>query len=146
MSPGTQREITIAAAILLNSAGEMLVVRKKNTASFMQPGGKIDAGETPVQALCRELREEIAIDIGPEDVTFRGIFRETAANEPDTTVVAHVFSATLETAVRPLAEIAELVWLPLSGGGPDIALARLTEFEILPVARRIAGKLEGKAA
>lgn len=133
-----QREITVAAAILMDSSERMLVVRKKGSRYFMQPGGKIDAGETPVQALHRELLEEIAVGVEPEDMTFRGIFREQAANEPDTTVVAHVFSARIDASIRPQAEIEEALWLSLDGTKPDIDLAMLTENLLLPLAVRLA--------
>ena len=49
--------IRIAAALLIDPQGRTLLVRKRGTGAFMQPGGKIDAGETPVQigrASCRE--------------------------------------------------------------------------------------------
>lgn len=37
--------IRIVAALVLDGAGRMLVVRKAGTDAFMQPGGKPDAGE-----------------------------------------------------------------------------------------------------
>ncbi|WP_456681551.1 NUDIX domain-containing protein [Bradyrhizobium sp. USDA 3311] len=41
------------------SDGRVLLVRKKATESFMQPGGKIEIGEHPQDALRRELSEEL---------------------------------------------------------------------------------------
>jgi 8-oxo-dGTP diphosphatase len=130
-------EILIAVAVILNSRNEMLVVRKRGTQHFMQPGGKIDAGETPLDALQRELREEINLDVAALDAEFLGIFHEEAAHEPDTTVKAHAFAVKASTDIRAAAEIEEIHWLPLA----DISvlpLARLTEFEIVPQARKIS--------
>ena len=39
--------ITVAAAIILNSDQQLLVVRKKNTDCFMQVGGKLEPDEAP---------------------------------------------------------------------------------------------------
>ena len=39
--------IHIAAALLLNAQGQTLLVRKRGTTAFMQPGGKIEAQENP---------------------------------------------------------------------------------------------------
>ena len=41
MKKSTAKRITVAAAIILNEADELLVVRKKNTHVFMQVGGKL---------------------------------------------------------------------------------------------------------
>jgi 8-oxo-dGTP pyrophosphatase MutT (NUDIX family) len=45
--------------LVRNATGELLLVRKGGTEGFMLPVGKIEPGETPLQALARELREEL---------------------------------------------------------------------------------------
>ncbi|MCX8996674.1 NUDIX domain-containing protein [Rhizobiaceae bacterium BDR2-2] len=127
--------ITIAAAAFLDRDGRTLLVRKRGSPFFMQPGGKIDAGETPREALVRELREELDLEVDAGDFAYAGLFSEEAANEPDTMVKAHVFVSFRPVEARALAEIEEARWFPLQGE-PDAAFARLTENHILPLARR----------
>ena len=51
--------ITVAAAIIVNERQQLLLVRKQNTACFMQVGGKLEPNEAPEQTMLREIREEI---------------------------------------------------------------------------------------
>ncbi|MCZ7864354.1 NUDIX hydrolase [Agrobacterium salinitolerans] len=134
MSSEPKREILIAAAVLLNEHRQMLVVRKRGTTQFMQPGGKIDPGETPEQALHRELAEEIGLTLPKNAVRYEGVFREEAANEPGADVVAHAFTARLQAEVTPQAEIEEVRWLDLDRN-TGVTIARLTETQMLPLAR-----------
>jgi 8-oxo-dGTP pyrophosphatase MutT (NUDIX family) len=128
--------IVIAAAVLLNSRGYMLTVRKRGTAEFMQPGGKIDAGETPIAALARELDEEIGVAL-PIDVSDHGVFRAPAAHQPGRTVEAHVFAFRHDRPVRMASEIEELAWIdPKVPSG--LPLAALTRDFMLPLARNLA--------
>ncbi|MDR6354171.1 8-oxo-dGTP diphosphatase [Pseudomonas psychrotolerans] len=72
----------VAAAVLLNEQQQLLLVRKRGTSAFMQPGGKIDRGEQPLDALVRELYEELGLVIDPSDASFLGNYLAPAANEP----------------------------------------------------------------
>jgi 8-oxo-dGTP pyrophosphatase MutT (NUDIX family) len=76
----TLAPIRIAAAVISDRLGRILLVRKRDTRFFMQPGGKVDAAETPMMALIRELREELGCRV----VTAApwGVFSAPAANEP----------------------------------------------------------------
>ena len=50
------KTIHIVCAVILDSAGKMLLVRKRGTQIFIQPGGKLNPGETSTEALRRTLQ------------------------------------------------------------------------------------------
>jgi 8-oxo-dGTP pyrophosphatase MutT (NUDIX family) len=41
---------------------------RRHAGQWALPGGRLDAGETPVKAAVREVREELGLSLGPEDV------------------------------------------------------------------------------
>lgn len=133
-SAGSSRIIRIAAALLLNANGQTLLVRKRGTTAFMQPGGKIEAHELPVHALARELEEELDLQIDPAQATFLGQFSAPAANEPGFVVQAEIFQLTIDAQVTPAAEIEEVIWID-PATDPAIELAPLTQDVILPFYR-----------
>ena len=62
---GDGRRIVVAAAV--ENDGRLLAARRSAPASLAGgwelPGGKVEPGEDPAQALVRELREELALDV-----------------------------------------------------------------------------------
>ena len=129
--------IRIVAAVVLNGAGETLLVRKRGTAAFMQPGGKLAEGETSVRALEREIVEELGCGLDPASCRPLGRFSAPAANEPGWTVEAELFSARLSGEIRLDAEIEEAVWVD-PDGDPALELAPLTRHHALPLARELS--------
>ncbi|POM11559.1 DNA mismatch repair protein MutT [Pseudomonas sp. WP001] len=126
--------IRIAAAVLIDKEGQTLLVRKRGTLAFMQPGGKIDPGEQAVEALARELHEELNLHIDPAQALYLGQFSAPAANEPGFTVQAELFQLHIDVAVTPAAEIEEIRWIDPAGDG-GLQLAPLTRDLILPFYR-----------
>lgn len=108
----------------------MLVVRKRYTAHFMQPGGKLETDETPLETLARELKEELGCIL--VDADFCGVFSANAANEPGQIVEAALYRVRIEGAVELGAEIAELAWLDLHQP-TDLRLAPLTRDHVIQV-------------
>ncbi|WP_150645229.1 NUDIX hydrolase [Pseudomonas fluorescens] len=126
--------IRIAAALLIGPDGRTLLVRKRGTQAFMQPGGKIEAHEQALAALTRELEEELGLRIDPVQASYLGSFSAPAANEPGFVVQAELFQLNIDSSVAPAAEIEEVVWIdPATDGG--LVLAPLTRDLILPFYR-----------
>lgn len=127
------RVIRIVAAVVLDEGGRLLLVRKRGTSHFMLPGGKLAVGESPVEALARELEEELGCRLAGEPCPF-GSFSAPAANEPDHLVEAEIFVAALTGEVRACSEIDELTWQD-----PDsqaaFPLAPLARDHVLPLVR-----------
>ena len=121
----------IAAICLLDDAGRLLLVRKRGTRAFMLPGGKIEADETPLAALCRELGEELDLLLDGTEPVLLGRFHAPAANEADTWIDALVYRARLPHSVSPAAELEELRWQRLDQPPAD-DLAPLLRSHVLP--------------
>ena len=101
----------------------------------MQPGGKIEPDELPVNALVRELREELGMVIDPGAPVYLGCFSAPAANEPEALVVADLFELVVDVDPVPAGEIDEMIWI--SPESPkDLILAPLTRDVVLPRGRR----------
>ncbi|OKA28458.1 DNA mismatch repair protein MutT [Pseudomonas versuta] len=130
----TSKVIRIAAAVLIGPDGRTLLVRKRGTRAFMQAGGKIEAHEQPVNALARELEEELALNIDPASATYLGHFSAPAVNEPGFEVQAELFLLHIQQSVSPAAEIEEVQWIDPCGDG-GLELAPLTRDLILPFYR-----------
>lgn len=132
--------LTIATACLLDGADRVLVVRKRGTSVFMLPGGKLEAGETPRQALRRELHEELDLRMETSQLQSLGHFRSRAANEPGHWVDADVFMGRLAGEVQVQAEIEAFAWLELNTQQQD-HLAPLLREQVLPaLLRRLAAE------
>lgn len=133
--------LRIAAVCFVRSGSEgleVLAVRKRGTGSFMQPGGKLEPGESARACAVRELVEELDVALDEDDLELLGEFDAVAANEPDTCVAASVFLASAEALPRDVevrAEIAESVWCPVAAPPRGRRWAPLMTEHILPALR-----------
>jgi 8-oxo-dGTP diphosphatase len=61
--------VLVVACALVDADGRVLIAQRpqgKQLAGLWEfPGGKVEPGETPVEALVRELREELEIEVSP---------------------------------------------------------------------------------
>lgn len=124
--------IRIAAALLIGADGRTLLVRKRGTRAFMQPGGKIEPGEPAPQALARELEEELGLIVDPAQAVFLGEFTAPAANEPGFEVNCQLYEVRTDAQAVPAAEIEEVLWVDADSHA-GLQLAPLTRDLILPL-------------
>ena len=105
------QDIYKAAGIIIEDR-KLLFTRAKDMAFFIDPGGKIDDGETPVQALARELKEELDINVDEADLEYFGEYTAEAVNHKGRTVHMTAFMVKRwKGVIKPSAEIEELRWL-----------------------------------
>jgi 8-oxo-dGTP diphosphatase len=134
--------INIVAALIIDEAGRVLLVRKRGTNAFMQPGGKRDLGEDDITALSREIAEELGCGVVANSIRPLGAFDAVAANETGLRVQASLYRLEVTGKIVPGQEIDEAIWVD-PAAPPDIHLAPLTRDHVLPLAatQRISGNV-----
>ena len=127
--------LRIVAAVIRDPDGRWLLVRKRGTTTYMQPGGKLEPGESAADALVRELAEELGLRVEAAALGHVGRFTAAAANEPGHLVDADVFTVpSVAGPVDALAEIEEARWVaPHELDG--LPLAPLLREHLLPRTR-----------
>ena len=66
--PGEHRVVPCVGAVVHDAAGRLLLIQRGHAphrGSWSLPGGRIEAGESPEQAIVREVREETGLDVRP---------------------------------------------------------------------------------
>lgn len=90
--------------------GRVLLCRKKRgTSLLILPGGKREAGESSLECLARELREELGAvtAVSPE---LTGVYTHQAAGANKKMVRIELYRADLAGDAHAQSEIGELVW------------------------------------
>jgi uncharacterized protein (TIGR00730 family) len=125
--------IQVVAALVQDEARRVLLVRKKGTRAFMQPGGKLRDAESHLAALEREIGEELRCSVRPGSPVLLGTFTAPAANESGCLVEAVLYRVELAGEISAAAEIDEVLWLD-PGLHDEVELAPLTREKVLPLA------------
>jgi 8-oxo-dGTP diphosphatase len=124
-------DIYKAAGIVIQDR-KLLFARAKDMDFFIDPGGKIEPGETAKQALVRELKEELDIEVDEGDLEVFGEFTAEAANHKGKTVHMQAFVVKKwQGAIKPSAEVEELRWLT-SDVPNDIQVGSIFGGKVLP--------------
>ena len=115
------REI-LKVGLAVTDTDRLLVVRKKGTSSYILPGGKPENGEDDLQALAREIEEELGCQLNPATIVFLGCFSDAAADMVNTTVTVRLYTAQLVGDPSPQSEIENLKWFcPNAESGSSLA-------------------------
>lgn len=92
--------------------GRILSTRSRGKDVFYLPGGKREPGESDVQTLVREIREELTVAIVPGSAAHLGTFEAQAHGHAVGTLVRMTcYTADYRGTLAPDNEIAEVSWL-----------------------------------
>jgi len=113
--------IVVAAGVVIEEGRVLLTKRKAGThleGAWELPGGKVQPGEDPRQALARELREELGIDVRVGDIVEVTFHRYEEAQKA---VLLLFFEAVrLPTSLEPRAiDVAAFEWAGAEGLEPE---------------------------
>lgn len=90
---------------------KVLFALTKGQDAWFQPGGKREHGETDEQALIREIKEELSVDINPQTIEYYGTFEAQAYGKPEGVKVrVTCYSATYVGDIRPNNEIEKFAY------------------------------------
>ncbi len=89
---------------------EVLFARTKGQTLFYNVGGRVEPGETHEQALIRECKEEMSVDIIPGTLEFVHSFKGERLDKPGEFIEIHCYNAGYEGEPVPSSEIEELDW------------------------------------
>ena len=94
--------------------GKLLAVRSKGKELFYLPGGKRELGESDEQALLREIKEELAVDLVPSSIKYAQTFTAQADGKAaGVSVQLTCYFADYSGEMSPEAEIEELKFVDM---------------------------------
>lgn len=97
---------TMGAIALIEYDGRILALRQLHRRGLSLPGGLVDRGETPQQAVVREVHEETGLR-----VTSGGVYAVSVATRRRQLDVIFRIECTTEPVVRPASEATSFAWV-----------------------------------
>lgn len=98
------------ACLVAQQEEKLLLVRVRDNQHWYLPGGKVESGESPEQALQRELLEEIGVVVDPQSIRhLYTVVGPAYGQEGEVELIC--FFARWANKPRPYGEISEVDWL-----------------------------------
>ena len=121
----------VVAGLIVGDGGRILITQRRADQAlggkWEFPGGKVEPGEAPVDALVRELREEIGVTAGVGRI-WEVLFHAY----PDFDLVMLVYLCRIIDGSASAVEVADLAW---------VAADDLPAWDILPADRPLVDRL-----
>lgn len=90
---------------------KVLYARSRGADLFYNPGGKREGNESDEEALIREIREELSVELVPDTIRYLETFTAQAANKPEGVLVQiKCYGGDYQGVLNPANEIEEVAW------------------------------------
>lgn len=83
----------------------LLLTFSKNKKAWYLPGGKLDKNESSLEALVREIKEELSLELNSKELTFYTHISAPAYGEDNLQMEQDCFLYDLKTEIKPTNEI-----------------------------------------
>ncbi|MBC5774350.1 NUDIX domain-containing protein [Pontibacter sp. KCTC 32443] len=91
---------------------KILSTRSRGRTKYYIPGGKRESGESDMEALAREIKEELNIELIEDTVRFAGVFQAQADSHAEGIQVKMTcYKSSYKGTISPSGEIEEVIWL-----------------------------------
>lgn len=120
-------------AVIYNDSGEIFLMKSPKWKRWLIPGGKIEEGEDEKEALIREIKEEMGIELC-DIFRFGEMFKEPSDDFKDPELKFHFidfFAKAMQTEINPNEEISEYGWFKIEDA---------LKLDLLDTARRLIGE------
>ena len=132
----TTTDIHKAAGIIIKDR-KILVEKDYDKEFFISPGGKLEEGETPEQALIRELNEELKITVKETDLEKFGEYSAPASEQEHRTVHMYVYLVKhWQGKISHGHKVEKLLWIN-SEIPKDIKLGSIFEHNVIPELKKL---------
>ncbi len=122
----------VGLLITTDDQTKFLVCEKNHfTTDFIMPGGKIEQGESDIDCIKRELKEELQVETDETSLQFIDEYVDIAAGDPTKDVSIRLYQGKIIGEPKPSQEIIGVQWL----GKDDLSHPRLSPIiknKILP--------------
>ncbi len=99
-------------AFILIVDQKILSTRSRGRTKYYIPGGKREVGESDWQALSREIKEELSVELIEETCQYYGTFEGQADSHAEGVIVKMTcYTAAYVGELKAAAEIEEVIWL-----------------------------------
>ena len=117
-------------ALCIIRDNRLLVLEESDQELYLMPGGRPEAGESGEQALSREIKEELGVNLATRSLKYLGSFEDVAAGQGDALVHIELYLGDFSGEMKPCSEVERLVWFAKDDDWNR--LAPVTRNKILP--------------
>jgi len=94
---------------------KILMSLSKGKSTWYIPGGKRENGESDIDALSREVKEELSVELTPKSIEKFGVFEAQAHGHPEGTIVRMTcYTAEFTRELKAASEIEKFEYFPYS--------------------------------
>jgi 8-oxo-dGTP diphosphatase len=101
------------------------------TKAYLMPGGQIEAGESDIDCLKREVMEELAVELDPNNIDYINEYIDKTVFYPDRDVSIKLYAAKMLGEPKASDEIGDLAWIGLADAN-DEKVSPIIKNKIIP--------------